>query len=173
LKDLYLGNNEFIGQIPVEILTLQKLRFFILHNNKFTGQIPFNIGNMVNLFYLDLSYNELAGTLPPSLVMCKKLRHVYLDHNMLAGPIPSFYGRLGNYWLIDLTLDSNQLVGGVPEDWGDRKKLLSLKVQDNNLSWKIPKELCNLWAPDGEGELVELGADCRICDCHFCKGRCY
>jgi len=173
LNNLYLGNNELIGEVPKEITMLRKLRFLILHANKFNGNIPSSFNEMKSLFYLDLSYNDLTGVLPESLSGCTKLRHAYLDHNKLSGPIPSSYGRLGGDWIIDLTMDSNQLTGGLPSKWGDKKKLLTLKVQNNNLRWEIPKDICKQWVLDGNGELVELGADCNICRCDFCRGRCY
>uniref|UniRef100_A0A7S4SGL3 Leucine-rich repeat-containing N-terminal plant-type domain-containing protein n=1 Tax=Ditylum brightwellii TaxID=49249 RepID=A0A7S4SGL3_9STRA len=123
LNNLYLGNNELIGEVPKEITMLRKLRFLILHANKFNGNIPSSFNEMKSLFYLDLSYNDLTGGLPESLSGCTKLRHAYLDHNKLSGPIPSSYGRLGGDWIIDLTMDSNQLTGGLPSKWGDKKKL--------------------------------------------------
>jgi hypothetical protein len=68
------------------------------------------------------------------------------------------------------------LTGGIPDDVDDDTKLslLTLRAQNNRLTTKVSKEICDLDVNKGEYELVELGVDCEICDgCSLCKTRCY
>ena len=66
--------------------------------------------------------------------------------------------------------------GGIPDQIDEDTKLglLTLRAQNNRLTTKISKEVCDLDVNKGEYELVELGVDCEICNgCSLCKTRCY
>ncbi|XP_019157743.1 PREDICTED: LRR receptor-like serine/threonine-protein kinase GSO1 [Ipomoea nil] len=84
-----LSNNNFSGEIPVELTTLVELRFLNLSGNKLTGNIPKNIGDMKQLESIDLSRNHLSGEIPYSLSNLNFLSYLNLSYNNLSGKIPT------------------------------------------------------------------------------------
>ncbi|KAL6977909.1 actin-regulating kinase prk1 [Sarracenia purpurea var. burkii] len=65
LKKIHLGNNQFVGLIPLSLTRLPKLVELRLEGNKFEGKIPdFKLGILRSL---NLSNNELQGQIPASL----------------------------------------------------------------------------------------------------------
>jgi hypothetical protein len=126
------------------------------------------------MFHFDLSYNKLNGTLPSDIgETFTSLKHLYLDHNQLQGTIPESYSTVANGRLYVLTLDNNQLTGGVPTSWVKNNVFIdTIKIQHNNLTVGIDKEVCKMSVFEG-GELVELGADCEICWCNDLCTDCY
>ncbi|XP_028087615.1 receptor-like protein EIX2 [Camellia sinensis] len=89
VTSLDLSNNIISGKIPVELTSLQGLRFLNLSGNHITGVIPKNIGNMGLLESLDLSRNQLYGEIPPSMSGLNFLSYLNLSYNNLLGKIPS------------------------------------------------------------------------------------
>jgi Leucine-rich repeat (LRR) protein len=62
MTGLYIDNNQFTGQIPVEAARLKK---FHASNNLFTGSIPAELTTgMPLLEELILSGNQLTGVIP-------------------------------------------------------------------------------------------------------------
>ncbi|XP_019157742.1 PREDICTED: LRR receptor-like serine/threonine-protein kinase GSO2 [Ipomoea nil] len=84
-----LSNNNFSGEIPVELTTLLELRSLNLSRNKLTGNIPKEIGNMKQLESIDLSRNHLSGEIPYSLSNLNFLSYLNLSYNNLSGKIPT------------------------------------------------------------------------------------
>ncbi|KAM0028249.1 putative leucine-rich repeat domain superfamily [Helianthus debilis subsp. tardiflorus] len=84
-----LSSNKLVGDIPVELTTLQGLVGLNLSNNHLSGCIPDHIGNMTALISLDLSGNELGGPIPPSISALTFLSHLNLSNNNLSGRIPT------------------------------------------------------------------------------------
>ncbi|XP_031112238.1 receptor-like protein EIX1 [Ipomoea triloba] len=84
-----LSNNNFSGEIPVELTTLVELRSLNLSGNKLTGKIPTEIGNMEQLESIDLSRNHLSGEIPYRLSNLNFLSYLNLSYNNLSGKIPT------------------------------------------------------------------------------------
>nr|GMD67449.1 LRR receptor-like serine/threonine-protein kinase GSO2 [Ipomoea batatas] len=84
-----LSDNNFSGEIPVELTTLVELRSLNLSGNKLTGKIPKKIGDMKQLESLDLSRNHLFGEIPYSLSNLNFLGYLNLSYNNLSGKIPT------------------------------------------------------------------------------------
>lgn len=65
----------------------------------------------------------------------------------------------------------------IPYDIDEDQKLnmLTIRVQNNQLTTPVASAICDLDVNRGQYELVELGVDCNICpsDCSLCVGRCY
>ena len=95
-------------------------------------------------------------------------------------PIISCFVELGSHNLpifdVFFFFFDTVLEGGIPQEISEDEKvsLLTLRVQNNNLTTAVPASICELDVTTGEGELVELGVDCDICNgCSLCKGRCH
>ncbi|KAK4584242.1 hypothetical protein RGQ29_022115 [Quercus rubra] len=85
---LDLSSNNLSGEIPKEVMTLDKLTILNLSRNHLVGPIPPNIGEMINLQSLDLSRNHLSCSMPPSMTDMLFLRELNVSHNNLSGKIP-------------------------------------------------------------------------------------
>ncbi|KAF5803156.1 putative protein kinase RLK-Pelle-LRR-VIII-1 family [Helianthus annuus] len=146
LTTLILIGCSFRGPIPDSIGSLKQLVFLGLNNNSFTGPIPPSIGNLNNLSWLDLSDNQLSGPIPvsnppaPGLDNLMKTKHFHLSNNQLSGPIRSKLFN-SNMSLIHLRLDSNSLVGEVPEELANLESLSELYLSNNNLNGSVPELL--------------------------------
>ncbi|CAN6852613.1 unnamed protein product [Brassica oleracea] len=102
-----LSQNEFSGEIPVELGGLLKLHALNLSRNYLSGEIPRSFSGLKNVESLDLSFNRLHGEIPDIL-------HIYItslsslgvfkvSYNNLSGVIPEG-GHLS-------TFDANSYVG--------------------------------------------------------------
>ncbi|KAF5784816.1 putative non-specific serine/threonine protein kinase [Helianthus annuus] len=112
VTNMNLSSNKLVGDILVELTTLQGLVGLNLSNNHLSGCILDHIGNMTALFSLDLSGNELGGPIPPSILALTFLSHLNLSNNNLSGRIPT-----GNQLqtLIDPSIyDGNKHLCGAP-----------------------------------------------------------
>ncbi|KAL6010381.1 hypothetical protein ACLOJK_000812 [Asimina triloba] len=111
---LNLSNNQFSGQLPVEIFQMASLKFLILAENRFNGSIPPQFGGLSNLQALDLSSNDLTGTIPPTIGNMTSLLWLMLARNRLTGAIPREIGNCSS--LLWLNLADNRFVGKIPEE---------------------------------------------------------
>ncbi|CAB9513162.1 Leucine rich repeat N-terminal domain [Seminavis robusta] len=170
LERLYLGKNELTGSLPIGLWqnnTDRPLQWLILHHNQLSGTVPEGM-RLGHLRYLDLSNNEFQSTIPsdwPSRLIT--LRTLYLDHNHFYGTIPSDFPAIGKGWLKQLYLNDNDLTGPFPR-WGDYPQvpiwyLTNIDIRNNRIS-RVGSNVCSMSVFD-KAEMVELRADCRICNC--------
>nr|GMD63774.1 receptor-like protein 12 [Ipomoea batatas] len=87
--EMDLSSNNFIGDIPIELTNLSRLRSLNLSRNNLTGNIPTEMGNMKLLESIDLSRNQLFGKIPSSFSSLYSLGVLDLSYNNLFGKIPS------------------------------------------------------------------------------------
>ncbi|KAL4273940.1 hypothetical protein GQ457_13G004090 [Hibiscus cannabinus] len=171
LEVLYLGENHFVGQIPVSITNASQLTILDMGHNYISGPIPENLGNLRNLKKLNLEFNNLTSSgmsFLSSWTNCKSLEGFAFDNNpLISGELPSLVGNLSsslerfyasgcNIWgslpneignlsrLIIIQLDNNKLSGLIPNTIGELKELQSLSLSYNKLEGFIPSELCHL-----------------------------
>ncbi|MCO5596055.1 hypothetical protein L7F22_050112 [Adiantum nelumboides] len=167
LQVLDAFNNNFTGELPLELSLLTSLRHLHLGGNFFTGVIHPQYGNIESLEYLALSGNALTGRIPPQLGNLQKLQYMYIGYfNVFDGGIPVELGRLSNLVRLDIAnsclngvippilgslsmldtlfLQTNNLVGGIPPELGNLTNLKSLDLSNNRLTGVIPPELANL-----------------------------
>ncbi|XP_019157717.1 PREDICTED: probable leucine-rich repeat receptor-like protein kinase At2g33170 [Ipomoea nil] len=83
------SNNNFNGDIPIELTNLVRLKSLNLSRNNLTGNIPVEMGNMKLLESIDLSRNQLSGKIPSSFSSLSSLGVLDLSYNNLSGKIPS------------------------------------------------------------------------------------
>lgn len=138
LTDLYLSDNQMDGVIPQELAECVKLKNLYLGNNQFVGPLP-DLGSLVNLQVLELTKNEgIGGTIPTWLPKLKKLTTLRMAKMGLTGTLPKELAPDGNgngiEKLFHLDFSHNQLEGEIPEEWKSFDKLSTLFLLENKLS---------------------------------------
>ncbi|KAL5736022.1 hypothetical protein ACOSQ2_030810 [Xanthoceras sorbifolium] len=83
-----LSNNNFSGEIPVQVTNLKALQSLNLSRNFFVGRIPESIGAMRSLESIDFSGNQFSGEIPQSFSELNFLSYLNLSDNNLTGKIP-------------------------------------------------------------------------------------
>jgi len=97
-------------------------------------------GNLGQLQILRLGGNQLRGTIPPSFANCSQLRALYWYQNDFSCPIPAEMvtgsGALQQPEVLHPV--SNSLVGSVPVQIGNLKRLRILDLSRNVVTGSIP-----------------------------------
>lgn len=110
LRTISFMNNDFDGDWP-EINKLVGLKSIYLSNNKFSGEIPMEtFEGMQWLKKIHLSNNQFTGLIPSSVVLLPKLVELRLDGNKFTGPLP----HLRQSKLKSFSVANNQLQGQIP-----------------------------------------------------------
>lgn len=111
MRTISFMNNSFQGSLP-DIKKLGALKNLYLSNNRFNGDIPDDaFDNMVWLKKVYLSHNQFTGPIPTSLTKLPKLLELRLDENKFHGEIPDFPQR----GLQFVNVSNNHFEGAVPE----------------------------------------------------------
>ncbi|XP_031283626.1 probable LRR receptor-like serine/threonine-protein kinase At4g36180 [Pistacia vera] len=150
VRAIDLSNNNFSGEIPVELTNLGALRLLNLSHNHFTGRIPENIVGKIplstqlqSLEASSFTGNELCG--PPLTENCTATI-LTSDHDSGGGnddgEIPEELKNLGA--LTSLNLSHNHFTGRIPESTDVIESLKSIDFSGNKLSGKIPQSISNL-----------------------------
>ncbi|KAM7515101.1 hypothetical protein LguiA_004684 [Lonicera macranthoides] len=143
LKNLYLGNNNLEGEIPVEIGNLKLLEHLNIASSSLTRPIPNVIFNMSSLKLINLQENNLTGTLPMDIYFDHPLlEELYLAKNQLTGQIPSHLWDYRGLQIISLT--ENKFTGSIPKKVGNLILLKALYLSNNNLTGTLPGEIGKL-----------------------------
>ncbi|XP_031384173.1 receptor like protein 26-like [Punica granatum] len=100
------------GTVMVYAKILEYLTVIDLSSNNFTGEIPKSIGSLEGLHLLNLSHNLLAGRIPPALNGLTNLEALDLSRNHLSGEIPEKLTELT--YLAVFNVSYNQLSGSIP-----------------------------------------------------------
>jgi Leucine-rich repeat (LRR) protein len=148
--------------IPPSIWRLPNLMHAYLGNCNFVGELPQDISPMIALQTLSLEKNQLSGSIPPSFLFDSTIQAttfpflsiLELNENELTGPIPLEMAELSN--IQRLTLDNNELSGTVPSELARLPKLGTLELQGNNFDGDMNAAFC----PMGLPLLEKLVADC-------------
>ncbi|CAH2065873.1 unnamed protein product, partial [Thlaspi arvense] len=61
LQELVISNNKLLGQFPLCITSLSKLRVLDLSSNQLNGEVPSDLGNIIALEYISLLDNNFQG----------------------------------------------------------------------------------------------------------------
>ncbi|CAL5366206.1 unnamed protein product [Camellia sinensis] len=142
LRGLWLYNNTFQGEIPVELGNLFRLQILNLSNNNFEGEIPASLSRCSILTHLGVGKNKLVGKFPIELTSLPKLTILAIQVNNLTGRISPFIGNLTS--LKSFNAGANSFGGSIPDTLGQLKKLTLLGLGRNQLSGMIPPSIYNL-----------------------------
>ncbi|KAK4570885.1 hypothetical protein RGQ29_029658, partial [Quercus rubra] len=136
-----------ISRAPYQqtLATLSKLQFLDLSFNFFNGSLPISLANLTKVYELDVSENNITGKLdsrlfPDGTGKSKtgliSLKHFLLQTNALVGKIPEEIGNLKHLTL--LAFDGNYFFGPIPSSLGNLSDLTILRLAQNQLSGQIP-----------------------------------
>ena len=139
LTYLNLSENDLVGELPLSLVHLTRLKELYIFNTKVTGSIPPGIGNLKNLVHLDLSGNRLVGAIPSSLGQLANLEYLKLHGNFFNSSIPPEMGNLKK--LIELNLHANSIVGAIPSSLIHLTSLKRLDLSENQINGSIPLEI--------------------------------
>ncbi|CAL5436304.1 unnamed protein product [Camellia sinensis] len=139
IRSLYLGNNSFKGEFPVNVTHCSDLRVINLIKNNLSGKVPTQFGSLPKLEYLDLTQNHFIATIPPALGNLSALRWLYMLTNNLQGQIPIELGKLSN--LEVLQLSDNKLTGTIPSALFNISKIHYLALASNQFHGSLPPNL--------------------------------
>ncbi|XP_031122478.1 putative receptor-like protein kinase At3g47110 [Ipomoea triloba] len=145
-SDLYsfsIESNRFETKLPNSIANLSsKLSFLTLGDNKFVGTIPVGIKNLASLIFLGLDNNLLSGIIPSEIGKLQKLQGLWLHQNQFLGKIPSTMYNLTS--LAELDIHSNNLDGKIPSKVENFRNLYFLDLSNNKFNGTIPQEVFDL-----------------------------
>ncbi len=105
-----------------------------------TGTLPNSLSLLSYLFSFNFEGNSLQGTIPAELGNWSFLLSFDVEGNQLSGTVPN-YPTWGN--LLEFSVANNTLSGTMPQFVMDLVYLQDLLVQDNQMTGKIPVEMCN------------------------------
>ncbi|KAI3666762.1 hypothetical protein L6452_41799 [Arctium lappa] len=95
-----------------------------------------------NVFSVSMSFMGFTGSLSPRIRVLSKLTILSLQGNQITGGIPEEFGNLTSLTMLDL--ENNRLTGQIPSSLGNLKNLQFLILSQNNLEGPIPDSLSSL-----------------------------
>ncbi|KAK8989054.1 hypothetical protein V6N11_030422 [Hibiscus sabdariffa] len=142
LQMLDMASCNLAGEIPTSLSNLKHLHTLFLQQNNLTGRIPPQLSGLVSLKSLDLSINGLTGEIPESFFALQNITLIStvqsryslgLDvaSNHLTGMIPRSLCKGGR--LKGLVLMENFFYGPLPEELGNCKSLINIRIMTNQL----------------------------------------
>lgn len=141
LQELDLSQNDLNGSLAFLETCPKALSFINLSDNQLSG--AFSLASYFNacfaLEHLDVSRNSLSEFSLTSVPSLPELHTLRISRNQLSGSLPPLLGGLLPT-VQDLDLSGNHFVGALPSSLSEMK-LISLKVNDNNLTGELPIEL--------------------------------
>ncbi|KAL5991546.1 hypothetical protein ACLOJK_012455 [Asimina triloba] len=148
LEEIYVGGNQFVGNIPASLSNISGLSFIEFSYNSFSGSVPASLGGLQAVQKLGFGANLLSGDLGfiASLTNCTSLETLSLGTYLFSGLLPHSIGNLST-GLNSLYLHDNQIHGSIPVGIENLANLTLLSFQGNLLTGSIP---------DGIGRLVNL-----------------
>ena len=141
--ELSVPDNGLWGEIPREIVHLQKLKRMDLSENRMDEALPAEIGDLRDLEALNLSGNSFLGwgtSIPAELGKLSKLRWLNLNDTRFEGRIPPELGNLKSVTRLELA--DLWVYGSVPPEFRMLANLRHLDISDNRfLEGGLPQQL--------------------------------
>nr|XP_027096172.1 receptor-like protein 8 [Coffea arabica] len=173
LMTLDLGYNKLSGGIPRYIGKLKELRVLLLGGNELHGHIPLHLCQLQNVTIMDLSQNKFSGPLPTCFnkisfgsgqfskdaftinLHFSAVEIIWSEHYMTTfseqekvifttkNRSEHYAGNILNF-MSGLDLSCNQLIGAIPPEFGDLRRIRALNLSHNYLQGSIPSRLSML-----------------------------
>jgi hypothetical protein len=146
-ENIFLNNNEFIGNIPSTIRMATGLRNIDISFNFFTGSLPQEFATLQMLERFGAKENVLTGPFfEPFGAAWKQLEYLNLDGTNFTGTIPTAVLTTWASSIIDLNLGFTQFHGDLPSEIGTLTQLTGLNINGPKLQGPIPElaKLTNL-----------------------------
>jgi len=173
LIELDISNNQFTGVIPASFSNFSNLEFLNVSNNSLNGCYNSNLSNLCNTLlpannvnaYISDNNNFTSSwenfcNLNEEVCNCRytdslallQLNNTTFGANWattwdLSQPIDTWHGITlnANGCVTNINLESNQLVGYIPQEIGSLESLVELDLSDNEIHDNIPKEIGDLF----------------------------
>ncbi|KAG9133194.1 hypothetical protein Leryth_024286 [Lithospermum erythrorhizon] len=149
LKNLYLGANQFVGEIPSSLHECSSLQYLSLEFNNFNGSIPRGIGNLTMLKSLRLQVNNFSGHLPKEIGSLEQLKDLVLYKNSFSGVIPDSISNCSK--LEQFQLADNLFTGSVGGHASNELSIITslthcrnlqhVLLYGNHLNGSVPKSI--------------------------------
>ncbi|GAA0167709.1 transmembrane signal receptor [Lithospermum erythrorhizon] len=141
---LDVSYNNFSGEIPSSFgYSLPKIQVLNLEGCLFNGSVPKFLSNFTDLKELKLGANPFKPSfLPSDIVGLKKLKILHAQQANLIGKIPDSFGDL--HCLEDVDFSTNNLTGNVPSTIGNLKNVEQIELYQNSLSGELPDTFSGL-----------------------------
>ncbi|CAL9164965.1 phytosulfokine receptor 1-like [Musa acuminata AAA Group] len=141
LKRLDLSMNRLFGPIPMDSY-LPSLEVLNVSHNAFTGSHPILAGS-TKLVVFDISSNKFSGGVDTSVCnFSSGIQVLRLLANSFSGDLPVGFGSCAS--LEELSVDSNDISGNLPNDLFALSSLRILYLQENQLSGWLSSRIGNL-----------------------------
>eukprot|EP01032_Pedospumella_encystans_P007830 gene7830-9338_t len=131
-----------VGEIPLSIFNLTKLRGINLASNYLVGHFPSEVSKWTELKVLDFSNNIIFGNIPHALCRMPAIQAIYLYNNYFNGTLPACIGNLVGLDVLKFT--KNELTGYIPASLSNLVNLDLLYLGRNYFSGTIPPALGNM-----------------------------
>ncbi|KAK7851707.1 putative leucine-rich repeat receptor-like protein kinase [Quercus suber] len=151
VAEINLAYSGLKGTIPMNIRMISKVQYLDLSINSFNGSLPLSLANLTQVYELDVSQNNITGKLDSRLFPdgtgksktgLLSLKNFLLQTNELVGRIPEEIGN--SKLLVLLALDGNYFFGPIPSSLGNLSDLTIIRLADNQLSGQIPGNIGTL-----------------------------
>ncbi|KAK8300775.1 hypothetical protein V6Z12_D05G416000 [Gossypium hirsutum] len=142
LEAIFIGLNQFTGEIPRSISNISSLELFDIALNGFTGLVPENMGNLRNLLVLTISGNYLGSGKPGDLSFLSSLSNCSRLQSLDS--IANFSIRLE-----ELLMGDNQIIGRIPQGIGNLINLDLMEMKGTFIAGEIPISIGNLQNLEG------------------------
>ncbi|KAH7510847.1 hypothetical protein FEM48_ZijujUnG0079300 [Ziziphus jujuba var. spinosa] len=147
LKQLVIGMNDFTGPILNFISNASQLTQIDIPYNSFYGTVTSKLCSLRNIQWLNLAFNNFtidsSDNFFTSLADCKYLRLLELESNPLNAMLPDFGGNLSSS-LQYFGVINCSMKGNIPKQIGSLSSLITLKLDDNDLTGSIPPTIGGL-----------------------------
>lgn len=141
LEFLDLSMNELSGSFLPE-LNLPSIKSFNISNNLFNGSLPI-FSSSVKLTALDVSNNSFSGPIRADFCSSSsQIQNLAFSMNSFSSQFPVGFGNCRS--LVQLSLDVNEISGGLPDDLFTLASLKYLNLQQNGLSGSLSERFGNL-----------------------------
>ncbi|KAG8381290.1 hypothetical protein BUALT_Bualt06G0107100 [Buddleja alternifolia] len=149
IQYLDLSHNSFEGELPCFLQNMTSLRVLDLSFNQYNTSDPHHL-RLRNLSRLNLHDNSLHPDVDWIFEFLRDkchLKSLNLGVNQFYGEISRLFKNLSGCWidkLEEINLSYNKLVGNLPEEVGELKRLKYLDLSHNTFNGSIPWSLGKL-----------------------------